>query len=140
MKAEKPFNEQAAFLIEGALGLIKQVLVKHSAAVLEEMRDQIVKRNDRIAELEELYKCRDGEVGALAELNQKQFLELEYLRPIAHAGHRLYIESEEFEFDDGMGRGAQQTYWDDLARTFEPTTDAIEDVLSSSRQQANAAQ
>lgn len=136
MPTDKPFNEQAAFLIEDAMNLIKQVLVKHSAAVLEEMRDQIVSRNKRISELEELYKCRDGEVDALAELNQKQFLELEYLRPIAHAGHRLYIESEEFEFDDGMGRGAQQTYWDDLASTFEPTTDAIEDVLNSSRQSA----
>lgn len=48
----KPFNEQAAFLIENALDLIKQVLIKHSAAVLEEMRDQIVARNTRIAALE----------------------------------------------------------------------------------------
>ena len=48
----KPFNEQAAFLIENCLDLIKQVLVKHTAAVLEEMRDQIVARNDRIKQLE----------------------------------------------------------------------------------------
>ena len=48
----KPFNEQAAFLIEDAVDLIKQVLIKHSAAVLEEMRDQIVARNTRIAALE----------------------------------------------------------------------------------------
>lgn len=49
---DKSFSEQAAFLVEGALDLIKQVLVKHSAAVLDEMRGHIVKRNDRIAELE----------------------------------------------------------------------------------------
>lgn len=48
----KPFNEQAAFLIEDAVDLIKQVLIKHSAAVLEEMRDQIVARNTRIAAIE----------------------------------------------------------------------------------------
>lgn len=37
---------------EDALDLIKQVLVKHSAAVLEEMHDQIVTRNTRISNLE----------------------------------------------------------------------------------------
>ena len=47
----KPFNEQAAFLIENCLDLIKQVLVKHTAAVLEEMHDQIVSRNDTIKNL-----------------------------------------------------------------------------------------
>lgn len=51
--SDKPFNEQAAKLIDTALDLIKQVLVKHSAAVLEEMRDQIVKRNQRIKQLED---------------------------------------------------------------------------------------
>ena len=49
--SDKPFNEQAAFLINNALGLIKQVLVKHSAAVLEEIHDQIVKQNERIKQL-----------------------------------------------------------------------------------------
>lgn len=48
----KSFNEQAASLVENALNLIKQVLIKHSAAVLEEMHDQIVSRNDRIRQLE----------------------------------------------------------------------------------------
>lgn len=51
-REQKPFNKQAAELIDTALDLIKKVLVKHSAAVLEEMHDQIVKRNERIAELE----------------------------------------------------------------------------------------
>ncbi len=49
----KPFNEQAALLVENCLDLIKQVLVKHSAAVLEEMHDQIVWRNQRIKQLED---------------------------------------------------------------------------------------
>lgn len=50
--SDKSFSEQSAFLMADALDLIKQVLVKHSAAVLEEMRDQIVARNDRTSELE----------------------------------------------------------------------------------------
>ena len=49
--SDKPFNEQAAFLIENALGLIKQVLVKHSAAVLGEIHDQIAEKNERIKQL-----------------------------------------------------------------------------------------
>lgn len=51
--SDKPFNEQAAILIETALDLIKQVLVKHSAAVLEEMHDQIVARNQMVKQLED---------------------------------------------------------------------------------------
>ena len=130
--SDKPFNEQAAFLIEGAIDLIKQVLVKHSAAVLEEMHDQIVARNARISELEELYACRDGEVGALTELNHTQFLELEYLRPIVQAAENLLFESEEYDFDDGLGKGAAQTHWDDLASALEPKTEAIEEMLNAS--------
>ena len=59
-REQKPFNEQAAILIETAQDLIKQVLVKHSAAVLKEMHDQIVQRNACIsvikAELEQANK------------------------------------------------------------------------------------
>lgn len=64
MKTDKPFNEQATFLIQDALDLIKQVLVKHSAAVLEEMCDPIVKRNARIAVLEKNEKTLMNLLGA----------------------------------------------------------------------------
>ena len=50
--SDKPFNEQAVFLIDSTMELIKQILVKHSGAVLKEMHDQIVKRNTRISNLE----------------------------------------------------------------------------------------
>lgn len=50
-REKKPFNEQAALLVENCLDLIKQVLVKHTAAVLEEMHDQIVSRNEQIKRL-----------------------------------------------------------------------------------------
>ena len=72
MKAYKPFNEQAAFLIENALDLIKQVLVKHSAAVLEEMRDHIVARNDRISELEGSVNTLESECNQLNDMTIKQ--------------------------------------------------------------------
>lgn len=71
-KAQVPFNDQAAFLIENALDLIKQVLVKHSAAVLEEMRDQIVKRNDRISELEGSVNTLESECNQLNDMTIKQ--------------------------------------------------------------------
>lgn len=59
--SDKPFNEQAAIMIETAQDLIKQVLVKHSAAVLEEMHDQIVSRNQRIKQLEDELEWEDTE-------------------------------------------------------------------------------
>ena len=76
----KPFNEQAALLVENCLDLIKQVLVKHTAAVLEEMRDQIVSRNKRISELErernaldDALRERDKQlIAAIAERDELQ--------------------------------------------------------------------
>ncbi len=52
---------KAALLVENCLDLIKQVLVKHTAAVLEEMRDQIVSRNDRIKHLESQFTALIGD-------------------------------------------------------------------------------
>ena len=77
MKNDKPFNEQAAFLIETSLDLIKQVLVKHSAAVLEEMYDHIVKRNDRISELEGSVNTLESECNQLNDMTifQRALLE-----------------------------------------------------------------
>lgn len=43
---------QARDLSATAISLIKQVIQKHTVAVLEEFRDQIQARNARIAELE----------------------------------------------------------------------------------------
>lgn len=71
-REKKPFNEQAAFLIENALDLIKQVLIKHSAAALEEMRDQIVSRNDRISKLEGSVNTLESECNQLNDLCIKQ--------------------------------------------------------------------
>ena len=51
--SDQSFNKQAASLVEETVALIKQVLIKHSTAVLEEMYDQIVARNQRIKQLED---------------------------------------------------------------------------------------
>ena len=67
---------------------------------------------------------------AITDLNHDQFLELEYLRRIRDAADTLCAESEEYDFDDGMGRGALQQYWDDLFDVFEPQTDAIEECIN----------
>ena len=56
------YNEQAADLINGTMDLIERILIKHSAAVLEEMRDQIVSRNDLIKQLEA--DCADHRLAA----------------------------------------------------------------------------
>ena len=54
-------------MIENALDLIKQVLVKHSAAVLEEMHDQIVARNEEIKQLQIALRIKAEEHNCCAE-------------------------------------------------------------------------
>jgi len=92
-------------------------------ATCDAIEDTLSEREDlqkRVAELEELYKCRDGELAEFVSLNQAQFLELEYLRPIFAAVEKNLFVAEEYDFDDGLGRGASQEYWDALEDAFEP--------------------
>lgn len=79
--------------------------------------------------LDELDASRK-ECDAITELNHAQFLELEYLRPIGVAAEQLFAESEEYEFDDGLGKGALQEYWDELSATLENMTDAQKTILA----------
>ena len=44
---------------------------------------------------------------------------LKELTLLLTACNRLILESEEFEFDDGIGRGALNEYWDDLEEAFD---------------------
>lgn len=87
--------------------------------------------------LAELEACRaDSErlqkqIDAITEMNHGQFLQLEFLRKVYEAAHELYCESEEYDFDDGLGKGAPQQYWDALADAFEPETDAIKDEIDA---------
>lgn len=41
------------------------------------------------------------------------------LRRVRRAAETLYQEAEEYDFDDGMGQGAPQDYWDALADAFD---------------------
>lgn len=43
----------------------------------------------------------------------------ENLLRIADSARRLYEESEEYDFPDGMGKGASQQYWDDLSNAID---------------------
>lgn len=96
-------------------------LIKHAAHFNEEMEKADTRES-----------LARQECDAIADLNHTQFLELEYLRPIVKAAETLLYESEEYDFDDGLGKGAAQSHWDDLASTLEPATDAIEQVLNAS--------
>lgn len=46
--------------------------------------------------------------------------ERDMLIAIKDAADVLYSEAEEFDFDDGLGMGASQQYWDDLANALFP--------------------
>lgn len=108
---------------------------------------------ERIAELEaetkqlsELVQLLDPEVAKLeaecerlrnierqlTDLNQTQFLELEWLRPIANAAKDLSDNAEEYDFPDGLGQGADQQYWEALDTALEPATDAIDAAIKES--------
>lgn len=63
----------------------------------------------------------DAQIDGLTQLNHGQFLELEYLRPIAEAAKALSDEAEEYDFPDGMGQGAPQQYWDALNSALNPS-------------------
>lgn len=43
---------------------------------------------------------------------------------VVAAARALYEETEEYDFPDGMGKGALQEYWDALADALEPDLDA----------------
>lgn len=55
---EREYYKQAEYLVETVSELQKQVLVKHTAAILEEMHDQIKRRN---AEIKLLRSAQEGE-------------------------------------------------------------------------------
>lgn len=42
--------------------------------------------------------------------------------------NRLSEEAEEYNFDDGMGRGALQNYWDEFEDALEKARDVIGNV------------
>jgi len=74
-----------------------------------------------------------AENDAITDRNQTQFLELEYLRNVRAAAERLYGESEEYDFDDGLGRGAAQQYWDALGTALDTMTDAQRAAIDAAR-------
>ena len=54
--------------------------------------------------------------------------ELYRLNQIADAAEKLSFAAEEYDFDDGLGMGAPQEYWDALSQALEPTADVIADT------------
>jgi len=52
---------------------------------------------------------------------------------VVAAARTLYEETEEYDFPDGMGKGALQEYWDALADALEPELDAAIKAAQPSR-------
>lgn len=50
------------------------------------------------------------------------------------ACHRLRAESRACEFDDGLGRGVQQTYWDEFEPAHERASTALDTVNKTMNQ------
>lgn len=59
------------------------------------------------------------ELGRLAEKAETQRDEL---RAVLAAAETLSEQAEEYEFDDGLGRGAVQIYWDELENAIAKAT------------------
>lgn len=105
--------------------------LRHSGEMYSFLAGVEKERDALRAEVERLRKESD----ALADMNHGQFLELEYLRRVERAANALYAESEEHDFDDGLGQGAPQQYWDALADAFEPQTEAIDAAIDATRKE-----
>lgn len=86
------YNAHAADLINGTIDLIEKVLIKHSAAVLNEMHDQIVARNEEIKQLQIALRIKTEEHNCCAE-------ELMLVR-----GERDKFRDEADELDRRIGR------------------------------------
>ena len=72
-------------------------------------------------ELLALHGPTDIDERAAAEL-RRLHAENEALKTVVNAARNLVFESEEYEFDDGLGRGAPQSYWDELDSALEEIT------------------
>ena len=66
------------------------------------------------------------EIDTITELNHAQWLALGKASLLVAACNRLSGEAEEFDFDDGLGRGAPQAYWDEFEDALEQAAEAID--------------
>ena len=69
---------------------------------------------------------KQQEIDTITELNHAQWLALGKASLLIAACNRLSGEAEEFDFDDGLGRGAPQAYWDEFEDTLEQAAEAID--------------
>ena len=69
---------------------------------------------------------KQQEIDTITELNHAQWLALGKASLLIAACNRLSGEAEEFDFDDGLGRGAPQAYWDEFEDALEQAAEAID--------------
>lgn len=75
-------------------------------------------RQDLADQLDEVERHRDAIAVALNKLEGP-------FRLLIAACNRLSAETEEYDFDDGMGRGALQDYWDEFEDALEKAREVL---------------
>lgn len=94
--------------------------------------------HDRIADLDAaLAQARQERDAAQVENKRLVGMNLAALLRIKYAADVLYSEAEEFDLPDGLGMGASQQYWDDLADALFP--DDSGRVIQADLEKAQAA-
>ena len=73
------------------------------------------------------HAAQPGSVGDMVLVPaHAQWLALGKASLLVAACNRLSGEAEEFDFDDGLGRGAPQAYWDEFEDALEQAAEAID--------------
>jgi hypothetical protein len=108
--------EQIEGLISGVTSLQSQVLRRFAQSVLEEMRYHFYISQEKCKEYE-------AECNNLKTISYHLGEDKKELQKIAIAAKNLYAESEEYDFPDGMGKGALQEHWDNLANALDVCSD-----------------
>ena len=109
------------------------------AEVMESLRQAAARDLANPAQPEAAQSPAEKERDAIAELNHQQWLALGQCAALVSACHRLSAESEEYDFDDGLGRGAQQAYWDEFDSALERASEAL-DQANKETQRIHATQ
>jgi hypothetical protein len=70
----------------------------------------------------------DIDGGAYKEKSKIGHAPIETYKKVVQAASALLCSSEEYDFDDGMGKGAPQECWDYLIGALEPFEEEMSDV------------
>jgi len=80
----------------------------------------LLRQYESITELESRLAAATDRITTLTEERDEARAERDALLRIKEAADVLYSEAEEYDLPDGLGMGASQQYWDDLANALFP--------------------